>query len=76
MAGLCRARLRKKRPKWAAKAFSPRWRDGCGTSASGLAADSEPAMKERPIYLIWFPLVGRRLLQLGQRGASPTVLEG
>jgi hypothetical protein len=29
-----------------------------------------------PLYLIWFPLVGGRLLQLGQRGASPAVLEG
>jgi len=28
-----------------------------------------------PLYLIWFPLVGRRLLQLGRRRASPTVLD-
>jgi hypothetical protein len=29
-----------------------------------------------PLYLIWFPLVGRRLLQLGQRRAVSTVLAG
>jgi hypothetical protein len=28
-----------------------------------------------PLYLIWFPLVGRRLLQLGQRRASPPVVD-
>jgi hypothetical protein len=28
-----------------------------------------------PLYLIWFPLVGRRLLQLGQCRASPRVLD-
>lgn len=28
-----------------------------------------------PLYLIWFPLVGRRLHQLGQRRASPPVVD-
>lgn len=28
-----------------------------------------------PLYLIWFPLIGRRLLQLGQRRASPPVVD-
>ena len=29
-----------------------------------------------PVYLIWFPLVGRRLLQLGRGGSSPPALYG
>lgn len=28
-----------------------------------------------PLYLIWFPLVGHRLLQLGRRRASPPVVD-
>jgi len=27
-----------------------------------------------PLYLIWFPLVGRRLFQLGRSAVSPTAL--